>query len=193
MPHATSKAVRAGALVAMLALVAACGGGSSGGSPVGKSKPKPSKTVASNPGPHFPTKGHRILHLGQVAQIGQGGKGAAMLIKISKPKVSRSRLSSTYGDNPVHGYFVNFPIKILNIGQKPLLVDRLDFWVRTPGLGKVNTNQGAAPFSGASDQLDTTELEKGQGIKNFLAFDVSTPHGKFIYGPGGKISVGWRF
>lgn len=116
-----------------------------------------------------------------------------MLIRVGKPRVSTTRLSPSYGDNPIHGYFVNFPIKILNIGTRPLILERLDFYVDTPGLGKVNTNEGAAPYSGAPRQLDTTELEKGQSISNFLAFDVSTPHGKFIYGPGGKTSVAWRF
>lgn len=174
-------------------MTAACNGSSNGSSGQPPTTPNPSKSTPAKPGPHIPTKGHRTLQPGQVAQIGTAGQGAAMLIKVGKPKVSRTRLSPSYGDNPIHGYFVNFRIKIFNIGQKPLLVDRLDFWVDTPGLGKVNTNEGAAPFSGASRQLDTTELEKGQGVNNFLAFDVSTPHGKFVYGPGGKTSVAWRF
>ena len=186
------KPLRAAVAVAALSLVAACGGSSSDGLDGLKVKPTHSKPVVVKPGPHFYQKGHP-LRLGQVAQIGVGGKGAAALIKVGKPKVSRTRLSPSYGDSPVHGYFVNFPIKILNIGQRPILVNRLDFWVKTPGLGKVNTNEGAAPYSGAPEQLDTTELEKGQGVSNFLAFDVSTPHGKFVYGPGGKVSVAWRF
>jgi hypothetical protein len=186
------KRLRAVGLIAALALMAACGGSASDGLSGLKPKPTHSKSKPVQTGPHFPTKGHP-LEVGQVAQLGAGTKGAAALLKVGKPKVSRTRLSSSYGDNPVHGYFVNFPIKILNIGSKPLLVDRLDFYVKTPGLGKVNTNQGAAPYSGASEQLDTTELEKNQGVSNFLAFDVSTPHGKFVYGPGGKVSVAWRF
>jgi hypothetical protein len=184
--------LRAVGVIAALALTAACGGSSSGGTDGVTTKPTKTKSTPAHAGPHFPQKGHP-LKLGQVAQLGAGGKGAAALIKIGKPKVSRTRLSSSYGDNPVHGYFVNFPIKILNIGKRPLIVDRLDFYVKTPGLGKVNTNQGAAPYSGASEQLDTTELEPSKGISNFLAFDVSTPHGKFIYGPGGKSSAVWRF
>jgi hypothetical protein len=187
-----SRRLRVVALVAALALSAACGSSSDGTSGSKGGKPTHSKPTPVQPGPHFPQKGHP-LKLGQVAQIGAGGKGAAALIKVTKPRVSRSRLSSSYGDNPVHGYFVNFPIKILNIGSKPLLVDRLDFYVKTPGLGKVNTNQGAAPFSGAPEQLDTTEVDPGKGLSGHLAFDVSTPHGKFIYGPGGKVSVAWRY
>jgi hypothetical protein len=184
--------LRAGCVVALLVLTAACGGGSSDGTSGVKPKPTKPKSTPVQTGPHFPQKGHP-LKLGQVAQLGVGGKGAAALIKVGKPKVSRSRLSSSYGDNPIHGYFVNFPIKILNIGKRPLLVDRLDFYVKTPGLGKVDTNQGAAPYSGAREQLDTTELEPSKAVSNFLAFDVSTPHGKFVYGPGGKTSVVWRF
>jgi hypothetical protein len=182
----------AGVVAALVLTAAACGGGSA--DPRSGLKPTHTKSGSAKPkpGPHFPQKGHP-LKLGQVAQLGVGGKGAAALIKVSKPKVSRTRLSSSYGDNPVHGYFVNFPIKVLNIGKRPLMINRLDFYVKIRGLGKVNTDQGAAPYSGAPEQLDTTELDKGQAVSNFLAFDVSTPHGKFIYGPEGKTSAVWRF
>ncbi|HVS68657.1 MAG TPA: hypothetical protein VHE56_08910 [Mycobacteriales bacterium] len=179
-------------VIAALALTAACGGGSS---PKGAGKPNPTttKSTAGKPGPHYVSKGNRTLQVKQVAQIGTPGKGVAMLMKIGKPRVSRTHLSPSYGDNPIHGYFVNFPVKIYNDGVKPVLIDRLNFWVDTPGLGKVNTNEGASPYSGAKTQLDTTELASGQGVSNFLTFDVSTPHGKFVYGPHNKLTVAWRF
>jgi hypothetical protein len=193
---AVTRRMRIAGSLAAVALAAACGSGSSGGSgnpTVGPSGTKASHSPASKAGPQYVTKAHHLLHLKQVAQIGTPGKAGALLMKIGKPKVSRSRLSPSYGDNPIHGYFVNFPIKIYDDGSRPVFIDRLDFWVDTPGLGKVNTNEGASPYSGAPQQLDSTELAKGQGVSNHLAFDVSTPHGKFCYGPHGKLLVCWRF
>ncbi|HVV77327.1 MAG TPA: hypothetical protein VHC43_14955 [Mycobacteriales bacterium] len=188
------RRLQAAGLVAALAFATGCGAGSSGGQAAPKTTtPTVTKSTPSKPGPQYVTKGHRTLRLKQVAQIGTPGKGIAMLIKIGKPRVSRTRLNPSYGDNPIHGYFVNFPIKVYNDGAKPLLVQRLDFWVDTPGLGKVNTNEGASPYSGAKTQLDTTELAKGQGVSNYLAFDVSDPHGRFVYGPHNRLTVAWRF
>ncbi|MGN6473423.1 MAG: hypothetical protein ACTHK4_07215 [Mycobacteriales bacterium] len=179
-------------LLTVLALTAACGSTPKESPGVTITTTTTTRTTAS------PTikvvTGHHVLRIGQVAQIGTAGGSAAALIKIGKPKVSRTRLSSSYGYAPAHGYYVNFPIKVYNDGKKPLVVDRLDFWVVVPGQGKVNTNQGNSPFSGASQQLDTTELESGQGVSNYLAFDVSSTHGTFVYGPGGKkVSVSWRY
>lgn len=135
----------------------------------------------------------KTLRTGQVAQIGAAGSDAAELIKIGKPSVSTHRLSS-YADDPEHGYFVTFPIKIYNDGKNPLVVNRLDFWVKVPGEGDINNNDGAAPFSGAHRQLDTTELESGQGVSNIMTFDVSSTHGTFLYGPGGKhAELGWKY
>ena len=189
----TAGSVRAAGLLAALALVAGCGSGGSTGQPGPTTTTTTTTHTTSSPRIKVVT-GHHVLHIGQVAQIGAAGGSAAALIKIGRPRVSRTRLSAGYGYAPAHGYYVNFPIKVYNDGKKPLLVDRLDFWVITPGLGKVNTNQGNSPFSGASRQLDTTELESGQGVSNFLAFDVSTTHGRFVYGPGGKkVSVSWRY
>jgi hypothetical protein len=138
-------------------------------------------------------KTFKTLKIGQSAQIGTAGSSAGELIKIGKPTVSQTRLSS-YADNPVHGYFVTFPIKIYNDGTSPLVVNRLDVWVKVPGEGVINNNDGAAPFSGAHRQLDTTELESGQGVSNIMTFDVSSTHGTFLYGPGGKhAELGWNY
>jgi hypothetical protein len=135
----------------------------------------------------------KTLKIATAAQIGTAGANAGELIKIGKPTVSRSRLSS-YADDPEHGYFVTFPIKIYNDGKDPLVVNRLDFWVRVPGEGNINNNDGTAPFSGAHRQLDTTELESGQGVSNIMTFDVSSTHGTFLYGPGGKhAELGWKY
>lgn len=191
MRHMRVGGLLAAGLAAVVGLTAAgCGSGtSSGGHPPGASV-KPTK---SHIPPKLIVKGHRTLRAGQVAQIGSAGQHAIVLIKVGKPKVSRTRLSKTYGYGPAHGYYVTFPIKILNAGTASLLIDRLDFWVKAPGLGTINTNQGNAPYSGAPEQLDTTELTQGEHLSNFLTFDVNTPHGRFIYGPGHKISVAWKY
>lgn len=139
------------------------------------------------------TKSTHTVPIGTPVQIGTAGRGVAALMKMEKPKVSRNRLSKGYGYPPARGYYVTFPVKILNDGEDSLVIDRLDFFVRIPGHGKTNTDGGNAPYSGAKVQLDTTPLTTGESVSNFLTFDVSVPHGKFVYGPGGKVSVAWRF
>lgn len=184
----TQRVGRAVALVAALVMAAAA---------CSSTKHEPGPTVTTTTVKHH-TKivvvhGYRTLRIGQAAQIGTAGGAAAELIKIGKPSVSTHRLSS-YADDPEHGYFLTFPIKIYNDGKNPLVVNRLDVWVKVPGEGLINNNDGAAPFSGAHRQLDTTELESGQGVSNIMTFDVSSTHGTFLYGPGGKhAELGWTY
>jgi hypothetical protein len=184
------RRLRVAGLLVVCALTAAC-------NPFSNSS-KPGPTVTTTSTHHTKTtiivvKGFRTLRIGQAAQLGTAGQAAAELIKIGKPSVSRTRLSS-YADDPEHGYFITFPIKIYNDGTAPLLVNRLDVWVKVPGQGVVNNNGGAAPFSGAPRQLDTTELEGGQGVSNVMTFDVSSTHGTFFYGPGGKhAELAWKY
>lgn len=187
----TFRIARVVVLAAALTMTAACNPFSSST----KHEPGPTVTITSK---HHTSKAiviykYRTLKAGQVAQIGTANNGAAVLIKVGKPRVVRGPLSSDYGYAPSHGYYVNFPIKMYDDGTTSVLVNRLDFWVNVPGLGKVNTNQGNSPVSGAHEQLDTTELERGQGVSNFLAFDVSSPHGTIVYGPRGKPNVAWRY
>ena len=152
-----SRRLRTFGMLAVVAMVAAC-------TPFGGSGAKhPATTVSvtaknsSHPKVHIVRK-YRTLHIGQVAQLGTAGSGAAELIKIGKPHVARGPLSRQYGYAPQHGYYVNFPIKIYDDGKDLLPVNRLDFWVIVPGQGTVNTNQGNSPVSGAHEQLDTTEI-----------------------------------
>lgn len=177
-------------------LLAGCGPNSSSppGSPVVRT------TITKTASPH-PTKtvvrSFRLLRTGESETL-QSKSGAAMFIKVAGPSVSTTRLSSTYGYPPSHGYFVTFKIKIKDVGSTPIVIQRLDFWVRTPGLGRVNTNDGTAFVSGSPSQLDTTELTPGASvvstISNNLTFDVSHPSGTLYYGPGGKKpTVAWKF
>jgi hypothetical protein len=185
------RAHRVGRVVALVAALtmtaAACN----------STKNEPGPTVTTTTTNHKTTivviHKFKKLKIGSAAQIGTAGSAAGELIKIGKPSISTHRLSS-YADDPEHGYFVTFPIKIYNDGTSPLVVNRLDVWVDVPGEGVINNNDAAAPFSGAHRQLDTTELESGQGVSSIMTFDVSSTHGTFLYGPGGKhAELGWTY
>jgi hypothetical protein len=156
----------------------------------------PAVTVTEHASPQ-PTRtllrGFHTLRAGRSATI-EGAGGAAMFIKAAGPSVSRNRLSPSYGYAPAHGYYITFKITIKDVGSSPIVIQRLDFWVVVPGLGKINTNEGNAPFSGSPRQLDTTELTSGGHVSNNLTFDVSHPSGTLYYGPGGhKPTIAWRF
>jgi len=146
--------------------------------------PQPTRTVV---------KGYPTYRAGKTGMIVVASEGASMTIKAGVPKVSRTRLSPGYGYPPAHGYYVTFPLVITNSGHASLLIERLDFYVKTPGLGKVTTNEGNAPVSGSPQQLDSTLLAAGKTVSNNLTFDVSHPTGTFYYAPGGKPSIAWTF
>jgi hypothetical protein len=190
--HFASASIAAGALI----VLAGCTAGSS--SP--QSQPTVQQTITKTAAPK-PTK--TVVRSFQLLRVGasetlQSKSGAAMFIQASGPSVSTNRLSKTYGYVPSHGYYVTFKIKIKDVGSTPIVIQRLDFWLKTPGLGKITTNDGTAPVSGSPRQLDTTELTPGKTIvstvSNNLTFDVSHPSGTLYYGPGGKKpTVAWRF
>ncbi|HEX3705282.1 MAG TPA: hypothetical protein VHV76_01505 [Mycobacteriales bacterium] len=184
-----ARRLRVVGLLAVMAMTAACSPFSSS-SP--KSDPTVTTTTTNRPPPVVITKTTHTVKAGTTVQLGTAGQGAAELMKVGKPKLSRKAISS-YAYGPEYGYYVTFPIKIFNDGKTPLLVERLDFWVDTAHMKKVNTNGGNSPESGAHTQLDTTELTTGQSVSNYLTFDVSTPHGRFVFGPGHKLSVAWSF
>lgn len=146
--------------------------------------PQPTRTIVKS----YPT-----YQAGQTGTIAVPSQGASLTITAGVPSVSKNRLSPTYGYPPEHGYYVTFPLVIKNTGQAQLLIERLDFYVKTPGLGKITTNDGAAPYSGSPQQLDTTLLAAGKTLRKPLTFDVSTPSGTFYYAPGGKPSIAWTF
>jgi hypothetical protein len=155
----------------------------------------PGKTVTNSPGPQ-PTKtrikSHPTFQAGTTTTI-QPQAGVSMTIMVGVPSKSKTRLSPTYGYGPARGYYVTFPLVIKNSGQTPLLIERLDFYIKTPGLGKVTTNDGNAPYSGSPRQLDTTPLAPGKTLHNNLTFDVSHPSGTFYYAPGNKPTAAWTF
>lgn len=155
----------------------------------------PGKTVTHSPHPQ-PTqtihKGYPTVTQGTTTTITAQG-GYALTMSAGAPSVSKTRLSPNYGYAPEHGYYITFPLNIKNTGQAPLLIERLDFYVKIPGEGKITTNDGAAPYSGAPQQLDTTPLAPGNKLKNKLTFDVSKTKGTLYYAPGGKPSIAWTF
>ena len=146
--------------------------------------PQPTSTII---------KAYPTYQAGATSTITVPQENASLTITAHVPSKSKNRLSPTYGYPPANGYYVTFPLTIKNTGQASLLIERLDFYVKTPGLGKITTNDGEAPYSGSPQQLDSTLLAPGKKLTNNLTFDVSHPKGTFYYAPGGKPSVAWTF
>jgi hypothetical protein len=119
--------------------------------------------------------------------------GVALKIRASKPSVSRQRLSSSYGYAPAHGYYVTFVVVLANIGTRPVAIGPGDFSVHLSRQGKVTTLMGNAPYSGASSQLDTTQLDAGQTVSGPVTFDVLAPHGTLSFAPDGSPAISWTY
>ncbi|HWB65695.1 MAG TPA: hypothetical protein VG708_02550 [Mycobacteriales bacterium] len=163
-----------------------------------KVTPGPTTTVTTKVTKPGPTKtrirNYPVLAIGKGATLTASSGGAALSITAGKPSLSTTRLSSSYGYGPEHGHYVTFPLTISDTGRTLIVIERLDFYVEIQGQGKVTTDDGAAPFSGAPTQLDTTQLSPGQRLSNKkLTFDVSHTHGTLYYAPGGHRSIAWRF
>lgn len=119
--------------------------------------------------------------------------GVSLRLTASRPQVSRTRLSSTYGYGPARGYYVTFALTIVNTGTQPVDLGPPNFHVRVTGEGVVTAYDGNAPYSGASRQLDNTELAAGESVRAPLTFDVRRPHGVLMYLPDRSAAVTWRF
>lgn len=119
--------------------------------------------------------------------------GVSLRLTASRPQVSRTRLSSSYGYGPAHGYYVTFDLTIVNTGTEPVDMGPPNFHVRIPGEGVVTAYDGNAAYSGASRQLDNTELAPGESLRAPLTFDVRRPHGVLMYLPDRSAAVTWRF
>jgi hypothetical protein len=146
--------------------------------------PQPTRTLLRN---------YRTYRAGQTGVLQSRSQHASLLMRVSKPTTSTSRLSSSYGYPPANGHYVTFVITVKNSGQVPVLLQRLDFFVRTPGKAKTTTDEGNAPFSGSGTQLDTTQLVPGKRVTNNLTFDVAQPTGTLFYAPNGDKSIAWTF
>ena len=157
-----------------------------------QAQPSPTVTVAKP----APTK--TIIRSGRVVRAGatvpfKAQAGVALTIRASRPSLSRERLSSSYGYAPSHGYYVTFVLTLVNNGSSSVDIGPGDFFVRVSRQGKVTTLMGNAPYSGASAQLDTTQLDAGQTISGPLTFDVRSPHGTLAFAPDGSPAVSWTY
>lgn len=119
--------------------------------------------------------------------------GVSLRLTASKPSVSRTRLSPSYGSGPARGYYVTFMLTIVNTGTRPVDLGPPNFQLRIPREGVVTAYDGNAPFSGASTQLDNTELAPGERVRAPLTFDVRRPHGTLEYVPDRSAAVVWAF
>lgn len=139
-----------------------------------------------------------IVRSGRVVRAGttvpfQAQAGVSLRIRASRPGLSRQRLSSSYGYAPQHGYYVTFLVTIANVGTSSVDIGPGDFYVRVSRQGKVTTLMGNAPYSGASAQLDTTQLDAGQSLSGPLTFDVVGAHGTLSFAPDGSPAISWTY
>lgn len=145
-----------------------------------------------------PQPTHTVVHAfhryvaGQTAEI-QAQAGVSLHVTVSKPDVSATSLSHSHGYPPQHGYYLTFHLAIVNTGSQPVEVMPRDFVVHMPHQGTVTSYDGNSPYSGASRQLDTTELEPGDHDRAPLTYDVRGRHGRIDYRPGGTTVAVWTF
>ena len=120
-------------------------------------------------------------------------KGVALRLLVGRPHVSTTRLSPAYGQPPVHGYYLTFHLAVTNTGSRPVDLSPGDFVVRMPRQGRVSSYDGNSPYSGASRQLDTTEIEPGDRVSAPLTFDVRRRHGRVDFRPDASTAIAWTF
>lgn len=155
---------------------------------------EPTPTVRSaSPAPTI-----TIVRSGRVVRAGvtvpfHAQAGVALKIRATTPSVSTHRLSPSYGYGPAHGYYVTFVVTIANTGSRSVAMGPGDFFVQVSRQGKVTTLMGNSPYSGASAQLDTTQLDAGESLTGPLTFDVRSPHGSLAFAPDGSPAVTWTY
>lgn len=177
-------------VVALLATVAVGGcrsgpGHAAGGPASASTSPTPAPTITI-------VRSGRTLAAGLTADF-TAQAGVSLRITASKPSVSRTRLSRSYGYPPAHGYYVTFRLAIANTGSESVDIGPSNFRVRITGEGTVTAYAGNAPYSGASQQLDNTQIDPGQTIRAPLTFDVRRPHGVLQYLPDRSPAISWTF
>jgi hypothetical protein len=146
-------------------------------------RPQPVRTIVVS-GPTYPA-GHPATFHAQA--------GVVLRLAVSVPTSSTTRLSSSYGYPPQHGHYVTFRVTVTNLGSRTVAVSPSYFFVRIPGQGKVTVTDGNAPYSGASAELDNTELDPGQVDRGPLTYDVVRTHGKLVFAPDGTPAITWVF
>jgi hypothetical protein len=119
--------------------------------------------------------------------------GVSLKIRATRPSVSQRRLSSSYGYAPARGYYVTIVVTLANVGARSVAIGAGDFFVQVLRQGKVTTLMGNAPYSGASAELDTTQLDPGQTVTGPLTFDVRSPHGSLAFAPDGSAAILWTY
>jgi hypothetical protein len=177
--------------VPLLLLAASCHASSNGATPPPTQPTPASSTPATQPTKTI-VRTSRHLLVGQTAAFA-GQPGVAVRITVGRPSFSRTRLSSSYGDGPAHGYYASFRITIVNTGSRVVEVVPATLKLHVPGLGTITSYDGNAPYSGASRQLDNTELDPGQRVSAPLTFDVNGVHGVFEFVPDNSVAVSWRY
>lgn len=149
----------------------------------GAPSPGPTKTIVKNT---------RDLHVGQTTTL-TAQAGVALRLRVSRPSSSRTRLSPSYGYPPAHGYYLTFHVQITNTGRQSVDIMPQNFVVTIPGEGRVTSYDGNSPYSGASRQLNSTQLDPGQGVSAPLTFDVAHLHGRIAFVPDRSAAISWRF
>jgi hypothetical protein len=182
----TDRAVTVLLAAGAVLLLAGCGGSSAparSGDAATRSRPAPTRTVVS---------AARVVPAGSSAVV-HAQAGVGLRLRASRPRLSRTSLSSSYGYPPARGYYLTFRLAVVNTGRRTISLSPRDFVVRIPGRGQVTSYDGNAPYSGASEQLDATELDAGQRLTGSLTFDVSRRHGRLAFAPDGSPAVVWTF
>ena len=168
-------------------LVTGCAGSGSGSRPPSGTTttdtPRPTRTVIS---------GARVYPAGDSAVV-KAQAGVGLRLRASRPRLSRTSLSSSYGYAPQRGYYVTFRLRAVNTGRRAISLAPRDFYVRTSAGRRVTSYDGNSPYSGASAQLDATELDPGQKTAAPLTFDVGTRHGRLAFAPDGSPAVVWTY
>lgn len=177
---------------ASIATVAALVSGCTTHSHGPRTAPAPTVTVVK------PAPTVTVIRSGRVVRAGtavpfRAQAGVALSLRASVPRLSRQRLSSSYGYAPSRGYYVTFQLTLKNSGTSAVDIGPGDFFVSVTRQGKVTTLMGNAPYSGASAQLDATQLDAGQTISGPLTFDVRSPHGTLAFAPDGSPAVSWTY
>ena len=119
--------------------------------------------------------------------------GVALRLTARGPSLSRTRLSSSHGYPPSHGYYVTFRLVVVNTGSQPVQLSPGNFVVRVAGQGSVTPFDGNAPYSGAPAQLTTTVLSPGETLRSPVTFDVRRPTGRLSYVPDRSPAVTWIY